>query len=217
MATTDKNGVLTGQEHLTAPERLALEEELTGTPPLVQTPSQTIGPFYGFALPFDGGAQLVPGTMPGAVRLHGTVYDGQGVPVPDALLELWQPDEQGRIVQEPGSRARQRGRFTGFGRAAVEVDGSYEFVTLLPGALGEGEARFAALAVFGRGLSHHLFTRAYFVAAGEQVALDALLTGLPEDRRSTLLARQDGPDSYRFDIRLQGEGETVFLDFPASS
>jgi protocatechuate 3,4-dioxygenase alpha subunit len=214
MATTDDG--LSGQEHLTAPERLALEEDLSGMPPLVQTPSQTIGPFFGFALPWDGGPQLVSGTQAGAIRLHGTVLDGHGIPVPDALIELWQPDAEGRIPQEPGSRARARGRFTGFGRAHAEVDGSFEFLTLLPGAASGDGPRFALLTVFARGLTHHLFTRAYFVGEGEEVPTDALLAGLPEERRATLLARQDGPDSYRFDIRLQGEDETVFLDYPGS-
>src|SRR3954469_5192505 len=210
MATTDpSDGAPSGQEHLTAPERLALEEDLSGEPPFVQTPSQTIGPFFGFALPYAGGPQLVPGTSADAVRLHGTVCDGRGTPIPDALLELWQPDAEGRIVQEPGSRARQRGVFTGFGRAAVEADGSYEFVTVLPG--GAEGPRFALVTLFARGVTHHLFTRAYFVAEGEPDPSDALLDRVPAERRETLLARADGPGSYRFDLRLQGEGETVFL------
>src|SRR3954471_9121963 len=179
----------------------------------VQTPSQTIGPFFGFALPYPGGPQLVPGTSANAVRLHGTVFDGSGTPIPDALIELWQPDAEGRIVHEPGSRARRRGVFTGFGRAAVEADGSYEFVTVLPG--GDGP-RFALLTVFARGLTHHLFTRAYFVGEGEEAPTDDLLSAVPDDRRETRLAREDGPTSYRFDVRLQGEGETVFLDYPGT-
>src|SRR5215218_4300014 len=183
MATTDPSGTdpstgtdpaLSGQEHLTAPERIARDEHLDGTPPLVQTPSQTIGPFFGFALPLDGGPQLVSATTPGAIRLHGTVLDGAGEPIPDALLELWQADEDGSVVQEPGSRARGRGVFTGFGRAAVLADGTYEFVTLLPGP-GEGGARYALLTVFARGLTHHLITRAYFAGEGEEDPTDELL------------------------------------------
>jgi len=213
MATTDP--ALSGQEHLTAPERVAQDEELAGTPPLLQTPSQTVGPFFGYALPFDGGPLLVPAGAPGAVRLHGTVFDGAGEPIPDALLELWQADEDGRVVQEPGSRSRSRGVFTGFGRAPVEVDGSYEFFTRLPGA-DAGGARFALLTVFARGLLHHLMTRVYFVGEAEQEPSDGLLARVPEERRRTLLARQDAPGSYRFDVRLQGEGETVFLDYPGT-
>jgi len=217
MATTEPTGDgLSGQEHLTAPERLALEEELPGLPPLYQTPSQTVGPFFGFALPYEGGGQIVPGNQPDAVRLHGTVADGAGVPIPDAILELWQPDSAGNIVQEPGSLTRGRGKFTGFGRTAVEVDGHYEFFTLLPGSVGGTGPRWALVTLFGRGVTHHLFTRAYFVGEGEPDPTDALLERVPADRRGTLLARQDGPSSYRFDIRLQGDGETVFLSYPGN-
>lgn len=218
MATTDHHHdpSLSGQEHLTSTERLAEEEELPGMPPLLQTPSQTIGPFFGFALPYEGGGQLVPGHLPGSVRLHGTVYDGDGVPIPDAILELWQTDADGRIPQEPGSIARKRGRFTGFGRTAVEDDGSFEFITLLPGPARSGGPRFALLTVFGRGITHHVFTRAYFVGEGEADPTDALLERVPAERRETLFARQDGPDSYRFDIRYQGDDETVFLDYPGA-
>ena len=216
MATTERadgQPALSGQEPLTAAESIARQEDLSGTPPLVQTPSQTIGPFFGFALPFEGGPELVPATAPGAIRLHGTVFDGAGEPVPDAILELWQADEGGNIVQEPGSRYRARGVFTGFGRAAVLADGTFEFLTMLPGPVASG-ARYAVLTLFARGLTHHLITRAYFVAEGEAEPTDALLERVDADRRGTLLARQDGPASYRFDVRIQGDGETVFLDYP---
>jgi protocatechuate 3,4-dioxygenase alpha subunit len=208
MATTDAD-----QARLTAPERLARDEPPTGAPELVQTPSQTVGPFYAFALPFDGGPFLVPPGAPGAIRLHGAVLDGAGAPVPDALLEVWQRDGDGRVVAEPGSRRRDRGVFTGFGRAATEVDGGYEFRTVLPGPDAAG-ARWALVTVFARGLLHHLFTRVYFVPEGEEEPTDALLERLPPERRRTLLARADADGAYRFDLRLQGEDETVFLDYP---
>jgi protocatechuate 3,4-dioxygenase alpha subunit len=207
---------ISGQEHPTSTERLAVEQPLSGLPPLIQTPSQTVGPFFGFALPYDGGSELVPTAFPGAVRLHGTVRDAEGTVVPDAVVEIWQPDADGRIAQEPGSRHRARGVFTGFGRVAVDAGGHYEFTTVVPGATGDGP-RWALLTVFARGLAHHLFTRAYFVSEGEQDPTDDLLSRVAEDRRGTLLARQDSPTSYRFDIRLQGEGETVFLDYPAAA
>jgi len=202
-----------GQEHRTAVEALADEQPLTGAPELVQTPSQTVGPFFGYALPFPGGAELVPAVHPDAVRLHGAVLDAAGDPVPDALVELWQPDADGRMPHVAGSRRRSLGRFTGFGRVPTEQDGAFEFSTLLPGATTEGGARWVLLAVFARGLAHHLFTRAYFVGEGEDAPSDALLTRAG-DRAGTLLARQDGPASYRFDVRLSGEDETVFLDYP---
>jgi protocatechuate 3,4-dioxygenase alpha subunit len=197
--------------------RLSDDQPLGGLPePLAQTPSQTVGPFFGYALPFPGGAELVPAVHPDAVRLHGQVLDGAGEPVPDALLELWQPDAAGVVPRVAGSRRRSLGRFTGFGRAAAETDGAYEFSTLLPGPLADGGPRWALLTVFARGLAHHLFTRAYFIGEGEPEPTDALLARVPAERRSTLLARQDAPGSYRFDVRLQGERETVFLDYPAA-
>jgi protocatechuate 3,4-dioxygenase alpha subunit len=206
-------GALHGQEHRTATEALADDHPLAGLPALLQTSSQTVGPFFGFALPFPGGAELVPALHPDAVRLHGVVLDGAGEPVPDAMLELWQPDADGRMPHVAGSRRRTLGRFTGFGRTPTEQDGAYEFSTLLPGSTTGGGARWVLLAVFARGLAHHLFTRAYVVGEGEEAPSDALLTRAG-DRAATLLARQDGPASYRFDVRLSGEGETVFLDYP---
>ncbi len=100
----------------------------------------------------------MPPTAPGAIRLHGTVYDGAGDPVPDAILELWQPDADGMPVQARGSLTRDGFTFTGFGRAAVDAAGHYSFTTLRPG----GEHPYALITVFARGLMHHLFTRAYF-------------------------------------------------------
>lgn len=203
----------TGVEYATTPERLAADEPIDGRPELVQTPSQTVGPFFGYALPWQGGAQLVPAVHPDAVRLHGRVLDGHGDPVPDALVELWQPDADGTVSRRVGSRVRERGAFTGFGRVATDLDGGYEFVTVLPGAVAPSTARWAAVTVFARGLLHHLFTRAYFVRDGEAEPEDALLAAAGQ-RRDTLLARADSTASYRFDLVLQGDGETVFLDYP---
>jgi protocatechuate 3,4-dioxygenase alpha subunit len=180
---------------------------------LRQTASQTIGPFYGFALPYPGGPEILPPHAPGTVRLHGTVYDGAGNPVPDALIELWQTDAEGVISTARGSLHRDGYTFTGFGRAAVNNWGEFTFTTVRPGAA-EGDASFAAVCIFARGLLHHLYTRAYFVDEGAAVPSNALLDRVGE-RAQTLLARADGERSYRFDIHLQGEGETVFLDYPA--
>src|SRR3954467_2215110 len=117
------------------------------------------------------------------------------------------------MPHEPGSRRRSLGGFAVLGRAGAEVDGGCEFPPLLPGPVQEGGPRWALVTVFARGLAHHLFTRAYFVGDGAPDTSDALLERLPAERRETLLARQDGPSSYRFDVRLQGERETVFLDY----
>lgn len=172
------------------------------------TPGQTIGPFFGDALPFDGGSRLVPADHPAAVRLSGAVLDGRGEPVPDALLELWQVDGGGRVVAEPGSRRRD-GPFTGWGRAPTDRAGHYAFTTLAPGAPA-GRAPYFALAVFARGLLHRLLTRAYLPDDPAALAADPLLAALPADRRATLVATAR-PDGYGFDVRLQGERETVFL------
>lgn len=205
-----------GVERLTIVERLAREAALHGGRALLQTPSQTVGPFFAFGLPFDGGPYLVEQGALGAVRLHGVVLDGADDPVPDAIVELWQPDAHGVIARTAGSRQRALGRFTGFGRTAVEVDGSYEFRTVLPGATGAGPS-WALVTVFARGLLHHLFTRAYFVRAGEPLPTDAFLESVSADRRSTLFALEEEIGAFRFDIRLQGAGETVFLDYPAGT
>ena len=177
-----------------------------------QTPSQTIGPFFGYALPWDKDSELVPPHSPDSIRIHGDVRDGAGAFVPDAILELWQADASGRAVSEQGSLHRDGYTFTGFGRAAVNGSGHFSFSTVRPGAMAPGRAPYALLTVFARGITHHLFTKIFF--EGEPAnADDAFLASVPAERRGTLIARADGPDSYRFDVVLQGDGETVFIDF----
>lgn len=176
------------------------------------TPGQTVGPFYGFALPYERGGELVPPHHPDAVRLHGTVTDGHGDPVPDALIEIWQADVSGRVSQEPGSLLRDGHTFTGFGRAAVDHVGHYDFTTVEPGAV-DGGTPFIAMTVFARGLLNRLFTRVY-LPDHEANASDPLLASLPPDRAATLVATRDGDRSLRFDLRLQGNAETVFLTYP---
>lgn len=177
------------------------------TTDLTPTPGQTVGPFFHFALPFERGAELVPPGTSGAVRLHGTVYDGAGAPVPDALVELWQAGPDGTVSGSEGS-LRRDGRFTGWGRAATDPGGRYAFTTLEPGSRG-GAAPYFALVVLARGLLDRLFTRAYLPGA-----TDALLASLDPAERQTLVATRDQAGDLRFDIHLQGERETVFLSFP---
>ncbi|MFT2817209.1 protocatechuate 3,4-dioxygenase subunit alpha [Leifsonia sp. A12D58] len=187
---------------------------------LIQTPSQTVGPFFGYALPYAGGSDLVPGHHPQAIRLHGTVIDGAGNHIPDAILEIWQADASGSPVHERGSLDRDGFTFTGFGRTPVTLGGHYTFTTVKPGAVGSA-APYILVTVFARGLTHHLFTRVYFPEDGELHQRDTVLGTIVADRRGTLIAVADGPvggvPSYRFDIRMQGEGETVFFDFDSAN
>lgn len=180
----------------------------------IPTPAQTVGPFFGFALPYEGGEALVDRSHPGAVRLTGTVYDGEGSPVPDALIEIWQADQNGHIPQETGSLRRDGYTFTGWGRAAVDATGRYSFTTVEPGPTAPRSPAYFLITVFARGLMDRLFTRAYLPLRQGAPPSDALLDSLPENRRRTLLARRQEDGSLRFDIRLQGDDETVFLRYP---
>jgi protocatechuate 3,4-dioxygenase alpha subunit len=181
------------------------------TNPLPSTPGQTVGPFFGLSLPYGGGPELVPPGDPRAVRLHGRVLDGAGDPVPDALLELWQPAPDGSVVRSPGSLHRDGWTFTGWGRAATDNAGHWSFSTLTPGAARPGAAPFFALTVFARGLLDRLRTRVYLPGDEALLATDPLLAALPADRRGTLVATAE-PGGYAFDVVLQGERETVFLE-----
>lgn len=210
-----------------------------------QTPSQTVGPFFHYGLPWKGGADLVgqsdmgarPELFPedhyvlnlappkGPVRgeviiLEGVVYDADGKPAPDIMIEIWQANAAGRYASPDDDRTGiplDEG-FIGFGRASTSEEGLYRFKTVLPGAVpGPGNSRQAphiAVSVFGRGLIKRLATRVYFEgqAANET---DPILALVPADRRDTLTARKaPGGDggAWRFDIILQGERETVFFD-----
>jgi protocatechuate 3,4-dioxygenase, alpha subunit len=175
----------------------------------VITPGQTVGPFFGQALPYDGGNELVPAGRADAIRLHGVVYDGNGAPIPDAMIEIWQADANGVVSRETGSLHRDGWTFTGWGRAETERTGHYSFTTVLPGPTEEGKAPFFAVVVFARGLLDRLFTRIYLPGHPANDG-DPLLASLTEEERATLVATAE-PTGLRFDIRLQGEGETVFL------
>ncbi|MBO3751639.1 protocatechuate 3,4-dioxygenase subunit alpha [Streptosporangiaceae bacterium NEAU-GS5] len=179
------------------------------------TPSQTVGPFFGYALPFPRGGEIAAGA--GALTVHGHVFDGAGQPIPDALLEFWQADPAGGRGGAPGTLRRDPvngailGRhgldFTGFGRVPTDADGHWTLRTRPPGG-----RPYIAVAVFARGLLHHLYTRIYL--RGD--VADPLLDRLTPERRRTLVATEERPGVLRFDIRIQGDEEheeTVFLDF----
>ncbi|MFG3009062.1 protocatechuate 3,4-dioxygenase subunit alpha [Streptomyces cinerochromogenes] len=185
------------------------------------TPSHTVGPFYGYALPFRGGEDIAPLGHPDTITVHGYVLDGAGDPLPDALIELWGPRPDGSVPRVDGSMRRDPadgghlGRngveFTGWGRVQTDADGHWYVRTLRPGARGRS-VPYLGVCVFARGLLVHLFTRIYLPGDEAALAADPLLTRVGE-RRDTLIAGEETDGTYRFDIRLQGEGETVFLEF----
>ena len=189
---------------------------------VLPTPSHTVGPFYGYALPFPGGGDIAPVGHPDTITVQGHVYDGEGNPLPDAFVELWGPDPEGNVSTTDGSIRRDPasggylGRngveFTGWGRIQTDANGHWYARTLRPGARGRS-APYLSACVFARGLLVHLFTRIYLPGDEAALAADPLLSGLDPARRDTLIAQDDGKGTYRFDIRLQGEGETVFLEF----
>jgi protocatechuate 3,4-dioxygenase alpha subunit len=185
--------------------------ELTG--PLVATPGQTVGPFFGYALPFPGDRELVPPGRADAVRLHGTVTDGAGAAVPDAILELWQADTDGRVVHQPGSLHRDGWTFTGWGRASTDDAGHYAFSTLRPGPTAPGRPALFMITLFARGVTNRLFTRAYLPEDAAALAADPLLGSLAAEERACMITIAE-PGGYRFDISLQGGRETVFLRYP---
>jgi protocatechuate 3,4-dioxygenase alpha subunit len=178
----------------------------------LRTPSQTVGPYFAIALPWPDGPFVVPIGTTGAVWLRGRVTDGEGQPVPDALIETWQLDPDGRV---PTGTVVDGTGFRGFGRCPTDVDGQYGILTLKPGAApgpdGRPGAPHVAVALFARGLLKQLITRIYFPdepANGDDPVLAAIND---EDARATLIAGM-ADDGYRFDIRLQGERETVFFE-----
>jgi len=181
------------------------------------TPSQTVGPFFSIGLPVTD-PELVPPASEGAIRVSGTVYDGEGQTVDDALLEIWQANGAGRYDHPEDDReeAPLRDGFRGFGRGETDEQGRFAFVTVKPGAVpapdGGVQAPHILVSVFARGLLKRLATRIYFPEETAANEADPVLCAVDPQRRGTLVAVADGPRAYRFDVRLQGEGETVFFD-----
>lgn len=185
------------------------------------TPAQTAGPFLHIGMaepPWPDGSSVVPPGAPGAIVISGTVRDGNGDPVADALVETWQADAAGRFAHGDDPRGAAEPApvgFRGFGRAATDATGRYQIRTVKPGPLpapgGSQEAPHLDVEVFARGLLDRVVTRIYFPDEEQANAADPLLRAIDEAaRRSTLVAVPDG-DGLRFDIWLQGEHETVFL------
>lgn len=189
------------------------------------TPAQTIGPFFAHALPWPDGPYAVPPGTPGAFWVRGRVLDGSGEPVPDALIESWQADPAGHFdhPDDPGGAAPPPDRprraapppgFRGFARCPTDESGRFALLTVKPGPApdphGRPQAPHVDLSVFARGLLDRVVTRVYFPDEAAANAADPVLTAIAEPRRATLIARP-ADDGYTFDIRLQGEHETVFF------
>lgn len=180
------------------------------------TPSQTVGPYFRLGLDRPEWADLTrDGPSGEKIAIEGRVLDGDGAAVEDAVLEIWQADAEGRYDHPDDGRAADP-HFPGFGRAMTGEAGRYRFVTIRPGRVpgpgGALQAPHVNLTIFARGLLKQLVTRIYF-ADEPSNERDPVLTGIadPAARRTLLAPRQDG-GAYRFDVVLQGRGETAFFD-----
>lgn len=190
------------------------------------TPSQTVGPYFSMRLTGEGENVLTtPETLGARIRIEGRVLDGDRQHIEDALVELWQADSAGHYHHPADTRADVPAdpAFTGFGRCASDfLTGAYSFLTIKPGPVphpdGGMQAPHLSLTIQARGMLNPTFTRVYFPDEAQANASDPVLQSVPEARRSTLIAELvQGTDSpvptYRFDIRYQGDDETVFFDF----
>jgi protocatechuate 3,4-dioxygenase alpha subunit len=186
--------------------------------------SQTVGPFFKYALDHPAWADLTAdGARGERIRIAGRVLDGDGTPVPDALLEIWQANADGKYAHPADTQDKPADpNFRGFGRACVDDDGRYAFATVRPGSVpaadGTPQAPHVNMSIFARGLLRRVVTRVYFADRDAENARDPLLASIgdPAARRTLVAAREDGapgePPTFRFNVVLQGEGETVFLD-----
>lgn len=195
-----------------------------------QTASQTVGPYFAYCLTeaerYSGHSVasnrlVADATLGSRIQIEGRVFDGAGKPVPDAMIEIWQANAAGRYAHPEDTRghAPLDHSFQGFGRAGTDAAGGYFFDTIKPGAVpgtaGSPQAPHVNVVVFARGMLVHAYTRLYFSDEQSANAADLLLNSVPESRRRTLVAKRhesDGRIAYLFDIRLQGDGETVFFD-----
>jgi protocatechuate 3,4-dioxygenase, alpha subunit len=191
---------------------------MTPEPGIGPTPSQTVGPFFHDALLDGDRSELVSPDHPKAVRIEGTVYDGAGEPVSDAMVEIWQANGAGRYNDHADNREDlplDEG-FSGFGRSGTDAGGRFSFVTVKPGPAplpdGGMQAPHIMVSVFARGLLKRVVTRIYFPDEEEANAADPVLSSIEDPKpRETLIARVEG-DALRFDIHLQGENQTAFFE-----
>jgi protocatechuate 3,4-dioxygenase alpha subunit len=182
------------------------------------TPPQTVGPFFHGSLLAQPRTTIAPTDASGErIRIEGRVLDGEGAPVTDAIVEVWQADAEGRYRHPADDRRDGLSEgFVGFGRSGTDGEGRYVFETVRPGRVpgpdGAWQAPHLDVLVFARGLLDRLATRLYF--EGDDVASDPFLRTVPGERRATLIATLQGGDGrrYRHDLVLQGDSETVFFD-----
>ncbi len=182
------------------------------------TPSQTIGPFFHFALLDEDQSELVAPEDHAAIRIEGSIYDGADEPVPDAMVEVWQANRSGRYRHPEDDREdlSLEDGFSGFGRCGTDADGKFTFTTLKPGAVPVAEGKLQAphinVSIFARGLLKRLVTRIYFPDEEEANAQDPVLSMIGDsDQRPTLVAHP-ADSALRFDVHLQGDHQTVFFD-----
>ena len=192
---------------------------MTSEPGLEPTPSQTVGPFFHDALLDENRSELVLPDYPEAIRIEGTVYDGEGEPVSDAMVEIWQANQAGRYNDPYDDREElplAPETFSGFGRTGTDADGRFSFVTVKPGPVpgpdGGMQAPHIMVSVFARGLLKRVVTRIYFPDEEEANAGDPVLSSIEDPGfRRTIVANNEG-DVLRFDIHLQGENQTAFFE-----
>ena len=186
-----------------------------------QTPSQTVGPFYSIGLTGRTMNILATDATAGErIRIEGCVYDGDGKPVPDAMIEIWQANSYGRYNHPDDKQEKPLDpSFTGWGRSGTDKNCLFRFETIkpgpVPGAQDNVQAPHINVAVFARGMLLHAYTRIYF-ADEPANADDPVLNSIKNKKRRRSLiaapATENGNTVYRFDIHLQGENETVFFD-----
>jgi protocatechuate 3,4-dioxygenase alpha subunit len=206
------------------------------------TPSQTVGPFFAYGLTPKGRAQwdpngtyswketvgdnlITPDAEGTKIRLEGRITDGDGKPIGDAMIEIWQADAQGRYASLNDPRRPSNAKFKGFGRSATDKDGMFGFDTIKPGAVpgqgkdqaGKTQAPHIVFCIYSRGMLRQIYTRCYFADVASNTS-DQILNLVPAERRQTLIAKkvqgqgQGQGNAYRFDIRVQGDNETVFFE-----
>ena len=195
------------------------------------TPSQTVGPFFAYGLTPKSRCEwdpngsyswkntvesnlVTPDASGTRIHIEGIVYDGDGKPINDCMIEIWQADSQGRYAALRDNRALPNSQFKGFGRSATDKAGVFAFDTIKPGSVpgpgGKPQAPHIVVCIFSRGMIRQVYTRLYFEDEAAN-ATDPILNLVPDGRRGTLIAKKQG-DVYRFDVYTQGDKETVFFD-----